>query len=361
MLTPVLRDPAPSKALPRAALALVVLVLAVTGVGCPCAGLVNLSPGLRWWLFSNFGASKMCPEMMKSGVPLRLQDRSPAIGRFYVNGCTYNVDDAREVVQVNVSGTGYAYMAPAKRVGFQLTVSVEYRPDFMIAGDDAYVWAKLSRIVAGPNFQLGYVENRLVDLAANLPPFGSIANVLGNQVVTGELVRGFTVVHNSDRGDDFTLGLLQPPQRPHHPFEVGASDRFTFANETIEVHTNQRDYLGPFEVPSNGQALYLSFQLQSPVPLDVLVVDKRTGDAWREGYQTGQPLGPPPGSVYGSGVIPPGSPENKRFPLPAGQFYVVIDHTSQAGTSMPSLPNIFTPILGNDQGAVLSYVAQLGQ
>ncbi len=42
---------------------------------------------------------------------------------------------------VNLSGTGYGYVMPAKRVGFSLTVSVEYRPDFVIAGDDIYVWA----------------------------------------------------------------------------------------------------------------------------------------------------------------------------------------------------------------------------
>lgn len=357
MLTAV-APPSP-KARPRAVLAFVVLCLAIVGVGCPCQGLVNVSPGLRWWLFSNFGASRMCPEMMKQGVPLRLQDRSPAIGRFFVNGCTYNVDDARQIVQVNIAGTGYGYLAPAKRVGFQLTVSAEFRPDFLLAGDDAYVWAKLNRIVAGPNFQLGYIENKVVDIATNIPPFGSIANKLGNEVVSSALVRGFTVVHN-DKGDDFTLGQLQPPEKPHHPFEVKDSDRFTFANETVELHANERDYLGPFEVPKGGQALYLTFQLQGPSPVGVYVVDKRTGDAWREGYQTGQPLGPPPGPIYASGAIRPGAQDGRRFPLQPGQYYVVLDNVATA-TPAVSLPGIFTPILGNDQGSLVSYVAQVGE
>jgi hypothetical protein len=44
----------------RAFLALIVLELAVAGVGCPCArGAINASPEIRWWLFSNFGASKI--------------------------------------------------------------------------------------------------------------------------------------------------------------------------------------------------------------------------------------------------------------------------------------------------------------
>ena len=358
MLTPV--APPASKVRPRATLSFLVLVLAIVGVGCPCQGLVNVSPGLRWWLFSNFGATRMCPEMMKQGVPLRLQDRSPAIGRFFVNGCTFAVDDARQVVQVNLSGTGYGYLAPAKRVGFALTVSAELRPDFMLAGDDAYVWAKLNRIVAGPNFQLGYVENKVVDMAANIPPFGSIANTLGNQVVTSELVRGFTVVHN-DKGDDFTLGQLQPPQKPHHPFEVTETDRFTFANETVELHANQRDYLGPFEVPKGDQSLYLTFQLQGASPASVYVVDKRTGDAWREGYQTGQPLGAPSGPIFASGAIRPGVTDVRRFPLQAGQYYVVLDTVSATAAPAISLPGILSPILGNDQGTLVSYVAQVGE
>ena len=112
-------------------------------------GIINNNPELRWKLFSLFGASKICPEMLKRSVSIRLQDRSPAIGRFFPMQCTYAVDEARQVVTVSMAGTGYGYMLPAKRVGFSLTAAVEYRPDFVIAGDDLYVWAKLNRIVDG--------------------------------------------------------------------------------------------------------------------------------------------------------------------------------------------------------------------
>ena len=50
------RKPRPAGAL----LALTVLVMTVTLSGCPCAqAITEASPGLRWWLFSNFGASKV--------------------------------------------------------------------------------------------------------------------------------------------------------------------------------------------------------------------------------------------------------------------------------------------------------------
>ena len=45
------------------------------------------------------------------------------------------------------------------------------------------------------------------------------------QIMSSELGRGFTVIQDSD-GDDFSLGILQPPQRPTHPYQVRGSDRF---------------------------------------------------------------------------------------------------------------------------------------
>lgn len=344
----------PSRRPLPAALALVALVaLCVSASGC--TGIINNNPELRWKLFSLFGASKICPEMLKKGVSLRLQDRSPGIGRFFPMQCDAKVDNSRQVVTVSIAGTGYGYMMPAKRVGFQLTTVVEYRPDFVIAGDDLYLWAKLNRIVDGPRFQLGYVENPIVDVAANIPGLGSIATFLGNQVVTSAMTQGFTVIHNEDKGDDFTLGLIYPPQRPNHPFQVNATQRFTFANETVDVQGNQRDYLGPFEVTSNGQALYLTMTLTGPA-VDVMIVDKATGDVWRDMYQTGKPLGPPLGPVLAGGVLQPGPVDNRRYQLPPGLYYVVIDNTAAAGNVAP-VGSILNPL--NGTMAEVSYVAQL--
>ena len=183
MVASVLR-PKPSfvrRAAPHALLALLLGALVISASSC--SGIINASPGLRWWLFSNFGAQRVCPEMMKTSVTLRTQDRAPGIGRFFPTQCTYNVNDETKTLMVNVAGTGYAYVAPAKRIGFTMTASVEYRPDFMIAGDDLYVWGKFNRLVAGPNFQLGFVENKLIDVATAVTPLGTGANWIGNQVV----------------------------------------------------------------------------------------------------------------------------------------------------------------------------------
>jgi len=49
------------------------LAVALVASGCGwLKGPVNASPSLRWWLFSNFGAGRLCPEMLNRSAPLRL-------------------------------------------------------------------------------------------------------------------------------------------------------------------------------------------------------------------------------------------------------------------------------------------------
>jgi hypothetical protein len=165
-----------------ARLALVALVASVSLVGCrACAGPVNASPGLRWRLFSNFGASQICPEMIKRGVGLKMQSRGNSIGRFFPTGCTIDVDGARQTVTVNFTGHGYGYTTITRRFGFTASASVEYRPDFYFGEEDVYVWGVVNRIPNGPNFQVGYIENGAVDLATAFTPLGGLANMFGNR------------------------------------------------------------------------------------------------------------------------------------------------------------------------------------
>lgn len=339
-------------------LTLLVLVFAFAIAGCPCTeSVVNNNPQLRWWLFSNFGASRICPEMLKVGVALKVDPRSPSMGRFFPTTCSHTVDDPSQRVILSFAGTGYGYIEPAKRVGFSCSATIALKPDFLLSGDDIYVYGKMDRPLQGPDFRLGYIENPAINLASNLPPFGNIANFFGNQVLTSALTSGFTVVANEERGNDFSLGILTPPMKPAKPFRVIEGDqKFTFANETIDVHGNQRDYLGPFEV-SSGQTLYMTYSLQGP-SVDAMIVDKRTGDAWRELYQTGLPLGTAPGAVLGGGPINPGTMPTQRYNLAPGLYYVVIDNTAAAGlVAPPQMPlnPLYDPI------ARLSYVAQVGK
>ncbi len=333
------------------------LALALGSVGCPCLkGPINASPALRWWLFSNFGASKICPEMVKRGVGLHLQDRGPAVGRFFPTGCSVDIDNQNQLVTVNFTGTGYAYTVASRRIGFQCTASVQYRADFYLGDDAMYVWGKVNRIVNGPRFELGYVENPVADVATSVTPLGALANGFGNQIVAGELTRGFTVLQDDNDSKSFALGILLPPQKPQSPYDTSSDNRYTFANETVEVQGNQRDFLGPFDVVEQTQQLVMKMYLQGP-PVDVMVVTKPTGDMWREAYQLGRPMGPPPGPVLAGAPLYPGQQAQVAYTLPPGSYYVVIDNSAYAGAVAP--PTSILDPLGANSVARISYVAQL--
>ena len=301
---------------------------------------VNDSPELRWWLFTNYGAREICPELRRQGLPLRLDPRSAAVGRFFPNRCHTALDEARRVVTVSLGGTGYGYAPVSGRVGFALDATIEYRMDFRIASRGIYVWGVPNRTPTPPQFRVLSVENRLAGMAS--ASFG-LGNTVGEQLLRGELHRGFTVLH-TDRGNTFALGIVQPPHRPYTPFAVQGG-AYAYANETVTVAMGQRDYLGPFAVMKPGQPLRLRF-VASGAPAEVLVVNRFTGDSWRGAYEHGN-VGPPPGPVLAGGPIGPAHPTVSTYPLPVGSYYVVIDNTAWAGRVAPR------------GAATVSYVAEL--
>ena len=332
------------------------LLLATIGVGCPCVrGAVNASPGLRWWLFSNFGAQRVCPEMMKRSAPLKLDPNGNTIGRFFPSACRHSVDDQREKVTIHFEGTGYAWTPFAGRIGFSAQAAVEYSFDFRMEEEAVYVYATNPRAVFGPEFRVASVENKVVDWATRTPA-GYMVNTFGSQIVLSKLTSGFTVVHTDD-GDEFTLGQLRPPARPKKPFDTKGDDRYVFANETTELRNNQVDFLGPFEVADDDQALFLRFRVNGP-PVDVLVFHRGTADLWRDALQRGAPLGLPPQPPIRGFPVQPGREQTQKIKLRKGQYVAVIDNSNRVGVVSPPW-NPLSVVGGN--AAVVSYVAELGE
>jgi hypothetical protein len=313
---------------------------------------INASPGVRWWLFSNFGAQKMCPEMLKRGAMLRLVPNGNGVGRFFPNRCVHTVNDATRTITIDFGGTGYAWTPIAGRVGFASNAAVEYRPDFQLTDDAMYLWAKTNRVVRPAEFTIGSVENKVVDWAAKTPA-GYLANTFGGQIVQGQLASGFTVVR-TDQGDDFALGIIVPPARPKHPFSIEDDDRYVFANETSEVRNGQVDFLGPFEVAEGDQALIFRFRVQGPA-LDAFLLPRSAADYWREGLQRGQALAPPPQPPISGFVIPPGQ-SDQRMRVPRGEYVLVVDNSAAVGSVSPPWNPL--SVLGANV-ALLSYSAEL--
>lgn len=335
---------------PWCALALLLVCLPSCGL---FRGSINASPELRWFLFSNFGAQRVCPEMLKRNAALKLVPNGNAIGRFFPERCTTQVNDAAQTVTVAFEGTGFAWTPVAGRVGFAVSATIDYRMDFFLAEDAMYVWAKPARIVHGPEFRMGAIENKVVDWAAQ-GPAGYMVTTFGSQIVQGQLSSGFTVVR-TDSGDEFTIGLLSPPQRPRTYF-AGGNDRTSIERDSTEIRVDQMDLIGPLEVPSSGQALFLRFQVTGPA-VDALLIRRGAGDLWRSGLQLGAALTPPPEAPLSAFSLQPGQEARQIVPLPAGQYYLVLDNSQRMGAVNPPWSPL--GIVGGN-AAVVAYSVELG-
>ncbi len=335
--------------------ALCLSLLGLTPSSSGCAGIINRDPNLRWWAFKTYGVERICPEILKASVPLKLSgDGSPTIGRYFPSSCTTSVNETNRTVVVNIQGSGYAYLTTAKRLGFTLNVAPEYAFDFFMHEDGNWVWGKLNRVAGGPDFRVRNAENKVIDLATGLTPAGGAANLFGGQVVSGFLARGFTVVE-SDEGKEFALGILPPGKKPFRPIEVDDDDEaYTFANETADIYSNQIDFLGPFEVADDDQQISIKGTLSGGA-VDMVVVPKLTGDMWRVSHESGAPVSAPPTAVITGAMVQPG-PFQKKFDVKPGLYYVVVDNSSAIGQANPplTLPN---PLF--DASVRLTYLAQL--
>jgi hypothetical protein len=225
--------------------------------------------------------------------------------------------------------------------------------DFFMGEDATYVWARPARIVYGPDFRMGAIENKVVDWAAQ-GPAGYMVSTFGSQIVEGQLSNGFTVVH-SDDGDEFSIGILTPPARPH-TFFAAAGGRTTLERDTTEVRADQMDLIGPLEVPSSGQALFLRFQVTGPA-VDAMVIRRGAGDLWRSGLQLGAELAPPPEAPLSSFTLQPGQEARQIVPVPAGQYYLVLDNSQRMGAVNPPWSPL--GIVGGN-AAVIAYAAEVG-
>jgi hypothetical protein len=299
----------------------------------------------------------MCPEMLKRSVSLKLNPTGNTVGRFFPNRCFHEVNGQSQTVTLHFSGTGYAWTPMAGRVGFAAESSVEYAMDWKASKKrTTYVWGRLTRIVYGPHFEIGGVENKAVDLATRGTPLGYLVQNFGQQIVSSQLSQGFTVVHHRRRGDLFSAGILQPPQLPPTPFDTGKGRRFVFANETTEIHHGQVDFLGPFEVVKGDQTLLLRFRHAGGPRIEAIIYPAGPADTWREGLQQGAPLAPPPVAPITGFPIEAGTEQYQRVKLNPGLYYVVIDNSSRVG--LVNAP--WSPLgsLGASM-AVLSYSAEL--
>ena len=312
-----------------------------------------------------FGTGTLCKELLKRSVPLKLRDEDPTLGRFFPRTCKVETLENGDLY-VQFAGFGYAWSNLTKRMSFSASAAIQYEQDFRLDGSTMYIYFKPAATTAR-KFELKMVEQQVMPTTPVTPLFpGGDAKTFMNQIGEGmlarEIGRGFTVIRESDGSASFGVGLLPVGERPVAPFERKDDGRLLYVNEAIEIHQNQRDYVGPIEVPDSDMALYLTMSVTGAPGIDLMVVPRQTGDAWLDGYTSTPAAGPPPGpaildeTVAQDAAVPGagGRLTRRLVRVPKGSYYVVLDNTATAGRSNPAQTAL------DDRAALVSLGIELG-
>jgi len=165
--------------------------------------------------------------------------------------------DGPQTVTLAFSGTGFAWTPLAGRVGFAVSATLDYRMDFS--------WVRTRRTCGQarphrvrPRLRMGAIENKVVDWRSRPRRLHGRDLRLANR--RGAAVERASPSCNTDSGDQFAIGQLTPPARPQTYF-AGSNGRTSLERDTTEIRVDQMDLVGPLEVPSSGQALFLRFQV----------------------------------------------------------------------------------------------------
>jgi hypothetical protein len=294
-----------------------------------------------------------CQQMKTRNAPLKLSADSPVIGRFYPNQCTASDSDA---LNVQFAGYGYAFTNVTKKITFTGSGAAAYRYDFQVTtGDncDVYSYFRPSRVDAA-TFQTHRLENQLAAMFAGL---GSFGDDFGKQTVSKKLQEGFTVIarDGTESNVEFDLGIVPLGEHPFHPFQVERGDgKVTYENERVEIHQNQRDFIGPIVVADKGKALYVNATVDGIPAIDVLVMRQAEAEASLQYYFEYPQAGPLAGAPMSSEVLATGNPLKRAIVVPPGTYYVVLDNTPTAGQVSPTI----NPL--DDRAAVVNYLIQIG-
>jgi hypothetical protein len=338
------------------------LVLSVSSAGCAgcgqsalCSmkGTINApqSRTMRRHLMED-GLKEFCRQMLLHSTTLRMENDQAGMGRFFPTDCQ-KTDAANGDIFVRFSGVGYAHTNMTRKVTFSMSGAVQYNQDFQVS-DDCEIYAYFRpRQITGENFQIKKIEQQT---AAYFNSLSNMGETFGKNLVSKKLREGFTVIHDREEHDAFTLGILAVGQKPAQAFQTGAREHMeAYDNQRIEVHQNQREFVGPIEVREPGKGIYLSARLDGGVPLDVLVLTQRDANPALLQYidvpavqaMAGQPL-------LTDAISAQTQNYQKVIPTPPGLYYVVFDNTALAGINNP------TGGLNDDRAALLDYAVQIG-
>lgn len=335
------------------------VLLASFFVGASCGqsalglfpGVVN-DPGnlaLRKAILS-FGTSKICDEVYKRSLPLKLREEDPIIGRFHASTCASS-PLANGNLAITFGGFGWVWTNLTQRMSFDAGGSIELDNDFLMDGSTMYIYFR-QRGTPTASFKVKLVEQPQTAAALagiNLAAGGqSVANDLGSQILRGEIAKGFTVIRKPNGEVEFGLGIIEKGEHPTLPYRPDANGNTVLENERCEIHQNQRDFIGPIAVPK-GSKLGVTLAVDGAPGADLLVVPRYIGEPWLQTYTTQAATTAPPGTPVLDETVFSGPIWHRALTLPPGSYYLVLDNTSTAGRSAPP------GFAKDDRAALVSY------
>ncbi len=349
-----------------APLAFLVLALPVGGAGCAScerAGQGTLSvmggtindPGnksLRRGMLA-FGIDRACSEMLKRTAALREGGETsgsatnPTNGRFFPKTCSAATAENGDLV-MSLSGTGYTYASMVHKVTFDAAATITFDQDFLMSGDDLYGYFR-TKDVSKPQVTLKVIESRLPAIANQLTGFGEN---YARQLMDEKMRDGFTMRRRPNSETDFRSGIVQLGTWPKVDYDVKGG--LTLANDRSEVHEQQRDFLGPFEVADSDKAIFVRGRIDGAPGLNVLVIDDATAKPWIETYMTAAEATPPPAAPKQSYTTQQGQ-EFAVTVTGKGTYWIVLDNTATITGGYKPPGNLL-----DDRAAVVSYAVVYG-
>ena len=278
-----------------------------------------------------------------------MHDDDPIMGRFFARSCQHNELSNGDVF-VNLDGFGYAWSNATLRVTFDASASIRFNQDLLMHASTMYAYFR-TRAIVSQNTRVRVVEQGAKMGVGTV----AIAESVAPTIFRDQLERGFTVIRDPDGSVDFSMGIVEKGQRRAKPFKILDSNRVTLVNERVEVRGNQLDFMGPFSVESNDDALRLTILVEGTSAIDVMVVDQYTGNQWLESYVKAAGVPQPPMPPISGDVVEAGALWEKAVPVRKGKYFVVIDNSSAVGMVSPPKTGAVPP------AALVSVAVQIGQ
>jgi len=143
--------------------------------------------------------------------------------------------------------------------------------------------------VQSSDFKTRVIEQSMASFLNQLTPMG---DNFGRQLVGSKLAEGFTVIRDKDGNAEFGLGITDLASTRPSPSTSTARSRITYENTRVEVHQNQRDFVGPIVVEDSGRALFVTGNLDGAPAVDVLFMRKDEAETSLGYYLTYAQIGP---------------------------------------------------------------------